>query len=789
MDVNIPSQMFAISDISRSLFEFASDSVLVFDLNGLILTVNPAACQQLGYSLDELRGQHISRFHVVEFFDKLSDGLGQAGAEEHAIFESACICRDGRRIPVEINSKIVLIGVDRYYLSIVRDITKRKHQEFLLLRSRRMVDAISRALASFVGEGDYTAAFDAMLFSLLDFSASECGFVAEVRYDQQGIPCLVVPVLSNLVRNGKGDDRPEKVCSCDDFEILADAVLNTGRAVIVNDPERDCRQFAGVHRRIHSFLGLPLYRGSDLVGMTGIFNREGGYDQGCLDEIEPLALACVGLIQSYREHELRVKAEALSSASNSRLNSAQRIAGIGSWELDIDTGGLFWSDEVFRIFQIDQTKFAASYQAFLNAVHPDDRDMVDKAYSHSLANRITYEISHRLLMADGTIKWVNECCETHYDDHGNPVRSLGTVQDITARKLMELDFQAVQNNLDRTLNAVPDLLSEMGLDGRSYAVWATRAELRSVPEYELIGKLVTDVLPANAASVYLAGLQEAYKRGYSSGRQFELTVGGVRKWFELSIGFKEGCEPEDARFIIISRNITMRKQLEMELREYQQLLRELAAQASSTREAERKHIARELHDELGQILSALRIDVSLLRIQFGACDPLLMSRIQDMLTLVDKGMQGVREVVSNLRPLALDMGIVPAISWLCKEFPIRTGTRCSLHVLEEPDGLDDATIVAIFRIVQESLTNVARHAEASCVEITLDECDGYFCLEIRDDGKGFDQTVKVAKKSFGLMGMRERALSVSGSVEVSSEPLHGTVVSLRIPESRNGRGE
>lgn len=231
----------------------------------------------------------------------------------------------------------------------------------------------------------------------------------------------------------------------------------------------------------------------------------------------------------------------------------------------------------------------------------------------------------------------------------------------------------------------------------------------------------------------------------------------------------------------IFRDTTGRKQIETELKENQQLLRELAAQDVKLREAECRHIAREVHDELGQLLTALRMDISLLRIQFGKRDPLLMEKIKNILVLADKAIQGVRDVTANLRPAALDMGVVPAIAWLCDRFPGHTDTACTLRVVDEPVELDEESTVAVFRIVQESLTNVARYAAANSVEITIGLRGDHVAVEVRDNGKGFDPAAIAAKDSFGLMSMRERAQAVGGKVEITSAPAKGTVVSVRIP--------
>jgi PAS domain S-box-containing protein len=229
------------------------------------------------------------------------------------------------------------------------------------------------------------------------------------------------------------------------------------------------------------------------------------------------------------------------------------------------------------------------------------------------------------------------------------------------------------------------------------------------------------------------------------------------------------------------RDITHRRQADHALRESQQLLRDLAAQSAASREAELKHVAREVHDELGQILTAVRMDVSLLRMQFGEQNPQLHQKIQDMMVLVDKAIQGVRDVTVNLRPPALDMGLVSALTWLTNDFNSRNNTACSLRLFDNPRELTEAQTVVIFRIVQESLTNVVRHAAASRVDITLTQIDTGIEIVVQDDGQGFDETLKSGRKSFGLLGMKERALAVNGRVNVTSTPGKGTVVSVYIP--------
>lgn len=127
--------------------------------------------------------------------------------------------------------------------------------------------------------------------------------------------------------------------------------------------------------------------------------------------------------------------------NESRLKTAQALAGIGNWELDLVTNELYWSDEIFKIFEIDPKKFEPSYESFLNTIHPQDREKVNEAYLNSLETKQMYTIDHRLLMSDGSVKYVEEKCESYFNEEGKAVKSLGTVQDITELKSIELKLK------------------------------------------------------------------------------------------------------------------------------------------------------------------------------------------------------------------------------------------------------------------------------------------------------------------------------------------------------------
>lgn len=198
----------------------------------------------------------------------------------------------------------------------------------------------------------------------------------------------------------------------------------------------------------------------------------------CFDEMtEKLAMVTVSRDQLAREIVERGQAEEKLAASEEKLKAAQRIAGFGSWTLDHDSKALLWSDGIYRIFEIDPKDFGASYEAFLDAIHPDDRDMVNQAYTRSLETRQPYDIEHRLLMGDGRIKFVYERCETHFDGNGKPLFSHGTVQDVTERKQAEAEIRRLNEKLELRVG-----IRTRDLEAKTQEVEATQRALMNIVE-------------------------------------------------------------------------------------------------------------------------------------------------------------------------------------------------------------------------------------------------------------------------------------------------------------------
>ena len=236
------------------------------------------------------------------------------------------------------------------------------------------------------------------------------------------------------------------------------------------------------------------------------------------------------------------------------------------------------------------------------------------------------------------------------------------------------------------------------------------------------------------------------------------------------------------------KDISERKRAEKEIRESRERLRELTSHLQLIREEERGRIEREIHDELGQALAALNMDVYWIRKRLPKEAVALREKTEDMSRLIGRTVDSVRRICLELRPWLLDdFGLSAAVEWLTGEFAERTGLPCRTSITPREILLDQDVSIAVYRILQEALTNIIRHAEASRVEVELDYTSPLLRLRVADDGKGMDQAGK-KKGSFGLIGIRERAHGFGGDVVIRSSG-KGTSLEVRIPVGAGRRDE
>jgi PAS domain S-box-containing protein len=247
------------------------------------------------------------------------------------------------------------------------------------------------------------------------------------------------------------------------------------------------------------------------------------------------------------------------------------------------------------------------------------------------------------------------------------------------------------------------------------------------------------------------------------------------RWFENRI------YPAPDGLSIFFTDVTEEEETRERLRVSTDQLRALAARLDAIREEERRLMAREIHDQIGQALTALKLDLAGLRARLPGGDEEVATRAGEMDRLIDQTLETTRRLSTALRPPILDdLGLGAAIAWQAREFESRTGIRCTV-ALDDAAAIDGAGALALFRIVQEALTNVARHAGARAVKIDLVSGEREAVLSVSDDGRGITAEETTRPEALGLAGMRERALVVGGAVEVRGTPGAGTTVTARVP--------
>jgi two-component system cell cycle sensor histidine kinase/response regulator CckA len=353
--------------------------------------------------------------------------------------------------------------------------------------------------------------------------------------------------------------------------------------------------------------------------------------------------------------------------------------------------------------------------------------------------------------------------------------------DITQHKAAERRLEESERRLARLIEASPELIAVVdAADGRFIQVNPACEKVLGYPGAEMLGRTGAELGLWPDLDARARHFDEIGRAGAVHGREVRVRRkdGDVRDILSSAAVF----EFDHRKFILFQAvDITEQKAAQQALSEHQSLLRELAAHHESVREGERAHIAREIHDELGQALTALKMDLSVLSMKFGDAEPRIKEPVQALKTSVDSIIQVVRNVATSLRPAALDLGFLSGVEWLVGEFRRRSAIGCTVSVPQGEIVLGEERSIVLFRILQESLTNIARHAQARNVEIFLQQEAGRVRLEVQDDGVGFDIESAQGRKTFGLLGMRERAIMLKGEMSIDSAPGRGTRVSVSMP--------
>ena len=376
--------------------------------------------------------------------------------------------------------------------------------------------------------------------------------------------------------------------------------------------------------------------------------------------------------------------------------------------------------------------------------------------------------------------------EASISQHVEGGRKLYTVilRDVTERVRAEELLARSEARLRSILDSAMDAI--ITVDDKQHIVLFNAAAERvfGCPRTEAIGAPLNWFIPERFRSGHGDHIRRFRDTGTSSRRMGEARiVMGLRRngeEFPIDASISQIEEQGKHFYTVILRDVTERVRAEAQLRASREEIKELALAANNVREQEKSRIARELHDELGQALTALKIDVVWMKQNLGAPAAELAGKLTEMQLLLDGTVSATRRISADLRPLVLDdLGLAAAAEWLVQNFTTRTGVPCELAMARELE-LREPYATTVFRVLQESLTNIAKHASATQVEVSLQREGGEVVLDVSDNGAGFSTAAPRKPASFGLMGVRERAALLGGEVSIDSAPGRGTRVQLRL---------
>jgi PAS domain S-box-containing protein len=490
-------------------------------------------------------------------------------------------------------------------------------------------------------------------------------------------------------------------------------------------------------------------------------------------------LGVSGTVQDITESKL---AEAMLESEKSRLRTFLNTIPDLVWIKDTEGTYLACNPVFEKFFGAKEAEIVGKSDFdFVDAelaTHFREKDKEAMEAGRSCVNEEWVRFAH-----DGRRALLETIKTPFHDDQQNIAGVLGIARDITERKRMEEQLHLREQDFRTISENSPDPIARYDAECRCVYMNPALLKLLGKKAASPLGKTP---LEASRNLEVLRPYEEKIREALRTGQETELelisdAIGNAGRPVCDHIRFTPefDCEGSVVSVLAVGRDIAGLKKVEQQLSRSGAMLRTLVARQEKDREAERKRIAWEVHEELGQLLAALRFDLSLMQDLREDDGPPAQRPSQSAIHLLDRAFRTVRSLTSSLRPRVLDLGIDAALEWLADEFTRHTAIPCSLHC-REPVVLNEEQVIVLFRVTQEALDNIARHAEAKSVEIIIDHRDNDYILTVRDDGKGFVRDIPKEGK-LGLLLIHERVRTAGGNVVIDSTPGHGTRLDVCIP--------
>lgn len=493
----------------------------------------------------------------------------------------------------------------------------------------------------------------------------------------------------------------------------------------------------------------------------------------------------VNFISVVNDVDARHRAEDELRQKSDLLTEAQRIAHVGSYRLERG-GSISWSDEMYRLHGVEPTSFSPSMVSLPELIHPEDRERVKAQIMAVLAGELPVDLELRVVWPDGSVRCLLARAEANHDAAGQVIGMSGTVQDITEQRTAQMALSTAASRYRQLFDANPNPMWIFDA-ARLAFVAVNDAAVRhyGYSRKEFLTMSIEDIRAPNELPRLHAVMDDLPR---------QLTVRRLRQHRCKDgrvIDVEITAQPiefngRDAS-VVLANDVTEQRLAVEQVLKSRSALRSLLQRLQRAQEAERTRVAREIHDELGQMLTSLKMDLRWIERRLSAPgavpgDSELLDRALAASALNEQMIVTVQAISAELRPAGLDhLGLPAALAQRARLFQQRTGTDCTLRIEEPLDALPAIVTNELYYICQEALTNVTRHGHATEVRIDLRSSTEGVEMVVEDNGIGIDPAMLAAPHSLGLIGMRERALLCFGTVLVERATPHGTRITVKMP--------
>jgi PAS domain S-box-containing protein len=647
------------------------------------------------------------------------------------------------------------------------DITERKRAEEVLQARLRLSEAAG------------TLALEELLQQSLDeaerITGSCIGFFHFVEEDQQTL--LLQMWSKNTLENLCTSEGKGRHYSVEEAGVWGDCI-RARRPVIHNDyaalPHR--KGLPPGHAPVVRELVVPILRNGRIVAVVGVGNKPQDYDEKDVEAMSSLAdLVWEIVLRKMAEDQINLQGLVLDQTRDHV--AITNLEGVIIYTNQAECNAAKRQQEELigknvSIFGEDPQR-GATQQGIIDAT------LSMGEWQGEVVN----------IAADGTESIVDLRTFLVRGKTGKALAMCGIGTDITAGKKMEAALRESEERFRLTFDEAPVGAAIVSPDFRFIAVNAALCRITGYSAEDLTGVGFGEVTHPDDIA---ADIKKAQQLLHGEINQYDIDKryihrNGGEAWIHLWVKLLRDKAGRPLYFLPIMEDITERKKAEEELRQSQMKLRDLHRQLQNAREDERSRISRDIHDELGQYITALKIDLAWLKRKTDPKQLGLLQKLESMNGVADATLQTIRRVSSEMRPGVLDaLGLAAGVDWLVKDFEKRTEIQCVLYIAPEEIAVEPNLATDVFRVLQETLTNIARHAQASMVWVTLRQTPDAIELKVADNGIGISEE-KISKAvSLGLLGIRERLLSWGGTLSVTGLPGEGTSIRAFIPTEGKG---